>query len=159
MALPLAAVSIFWHIVIVVWFLIALSLILVVLIQKGRGGGLASAFGGAGASSLLGTKTGDFLTWLTIGLVAAFLILSVIMGLYMRPVQSEELSGPAAQTVPAPQTTETPPPASSTESKPATTTGNKEAASQPAAQTKTTTAQPPANPTPQQPAAADTPKK
>jgi len=159
MAIPLAAVSIFWHIVIVVWLLVALSLILVVLIQKGRGGGLASAFGGAGASSLLGTKTGDFLTWLTIGLVAAFLILSVIMGLYMRPVQSEELFGPAAQTVPATQTTETPSPASSTGSKPAEATGSKEAAPQPAPQSEKPATPGPTTETPPQPGAADTPKK
>ena len=36
-------------------------------------------------SGLLGTKTGDFLTWVTIGLVGVFLILGVIMVKYYRP--------------------------------------------------------------------------
>jgi preprotein translocase subunit SecG len=135
---PLAAISMVWHIVIVVWLLAAVLLILVVLLQKGRGGGLAAAFGGAGGSSLLGTKTGDFLTWVTISLVAMFLVLSVGMGLYMRPIQSEELSMPPAQTATAveqqPGTSETPP-----------------AAAQPEAQTGNTN-------TPQ-PAPANTPAK
>jgi preprotein translocase subunit SecG len=102
MMLPLAAIAFMWHVVIVVWLVIAVTLILVVLLQKGRGGGLAGAFGGAGTSSLLGTKTGDFLTWLTIGLVALFLVLSVVMGLYMRPLASNDLMAPVqTQTAPA----------------------------------------------------------
>ena len=40
-------------------------LILLVLIQKGRGGGLASAFGGGGGNTAFGSKTGDVLTWAT----------------------------------------------------------------------------------------------
>ena len=36
-----------------------------ILIQKGRGGGLSGAFGGGGGSSAFGAKTGDVLTWAT----------------------------------------------------------------------------------------------
>ena len=71
--------------------LIALALILIVLIQKGRGGGVGAAFGGGGANSLLGTKTGDFLTWVTISLVALFLVMAVVMGKFMRPDGSSNL--------------------------------------------------------------------
>jgi len=46
----------------------AVILVLVILIQKGRGVGLSGAFGGGMAGGILGTKTGDFLTWATIGL-------------------------------------------------------------------------------------------
>lgn len=157
MMCPLAAISMVWHIVIAVWLLAASLLIVVVLIQKGRGGGLTAAFGGAGGSSLLGTKTGDFLTWVTISMVATFLILSVVMGLYMRPIQSEELSMPPAQAAataeqPAGQPTETtPPPAAGTETKTdAATAPEGETAAQPATQTE--------NKTTPQPAPAETPE-
>jgi preprotein translocase subunit SecG len=92
--LPLAKVSFLWIVVMLVWLLIAAALILIVLIQKGRGGGLSSAFGGGGANSLLGTKTGDFLTWVTISLVALFLIVAVVMGKFMRPQESSSLAIP-----------------------------------------------------------------
>ena len=71
----------------IAWVLIALVLILIVLVQKGKGGGLSSAFGGAGGGAgLLGTKTGDFLTWVTITLVALFFLLAIILGKFYRPV-------------------------------------------------------------------------
>ena len=45
--------------------------ILLVLIQRGRGGGLAGAFGGMGGQSAFGTKAGDLFTRITIGVAAA----------------------------------------------------------------------------------------
>ena len=51
-------------------------LILVVLLQKGRGGGLGAALGGTGGSAF-GTRTGDVLTWVTIVLTSLFLILEL----------------------------------------------------------------------------------
>ena len=44
---------------------IALFLILLVLVQRGRGGGLAGALGGAGGSSAFGAKAGDVFTKIT----------------------------------------------------------------------------------------------
>lgn len=76
-----------------IWFIAALILILVVLVQKGRGGGLSAAFGGVG-SSLLGTKTGDFLTWVTICLVAVWLLLSVVAAKWYKPSASQALRSP-----------------------------------------------------------------
>ena len=55
---------------------ICVLLIVVVLLQKGRGGGLGAAFGGAG-SSAFGTRTGDVFTWVTIVLTALFLLLAI----------------------------------------------------------------------------------
>lgn len=111
MILPLAAIPPIMKIVAAVWVIAAVVLILLVLIQKGRGGGLAGAFGGAGANSLMGTKTGDFLTWVTIGLVVLFLFLAVILAKYYKPAPSTGLDAPASQTTPAmpptPQGTET----------------------------------------------------
>ena len=62
----------------VIWillFVVALFLILLVLIQRGRGGGLAGAFGGMGGQSAFGTKAGDLFTKITIGVAAAWILL------------------------------------------------------------------------------------
>ena len=55
-----------------------LFLIVLVLIQRGKGGGLAGAFGGLGGQSAFGTKAGDIFTKITIG-VAAFWIFFCIV--------------------------------------------------------------------------------
>jgi len=86
---PFLAVGFLMTGVIVIWFICALALILIVLIQKGRGGGLSAAFGGGMASGILGSKTGDFLTWLTIALVGIFLTLAVVMAKFYRPSISD----------------------------------------------------------------------
>lgn len=88
-AFPLLAVSFIMKLVAVVWFICALALILVVLIQKGRGGGLSGAFGGGLASGILGSKTGDFLTWVTIGLAGVFILLSVLLAKFYKPAISD----------------------------------------------------------------------
>ncbi len=53
-------------------------LMLIVLIQRGRGSGLAGAFGGAGGSSAFGAKTGDILTWATVVVAAFFILLTSV---------------------------------------------------------------------------------
>lgn len=98
MTLPLAKVSFLMGLVGVVWVFVAIALILIVLVQKGKGGGLSAAFGGAGAGGLLGTKTGDFLTWVTISLVAAFFVLSVVMVKYFKPTGATGLEAETQQT-------------------------------------------------------------
>ena len=55
--------------------LTAIFLILLVLVQRGRGGGLAGAFGGMGGQSAFGTKAGDLFTRITIGVAAFWIIL------------------------------------------------------------------------------------
>lgn len=105
MALMLA-LSLLGNLVVALFVLLCVALILIILLQKGKGGGLGAAFGGGGAGSLLGTKTGDFLTWVTISLVAGFLVLAVLMGKFMRPsgTSSELLAPPAPSTSTAPIT-------------------------------------------------------
>lgn len=74
-------------------FLTALFLILLVLIQRGRGGGLAGAFGGMGGQSAFGTKAGDTFTKVTI-VVATFWIVLCIVGVkYGSNVQSKMAEG------------------------------------------------------------------
>ena len=68
---------------ITLFIVICILLIGVVLLQKGRGGGLGAAFGGAG-SSAFGARTGDVFTWVTIVLVTLFLVLAVVTSLKFR---------------------------------------------------------------------------
>jgi preprotein translocase subunit SecG len=82
---PILAVSFIMNVVAVLFVLCCVSLILIILIQKGIGGGLSAAFGGAMASGILGSKTGDFLTWVTIVLVGVFLTLAVVMAKFYKP--------------------------------------------------------------------------
>jgi preprotein translocase subunit SecG len=68
--------------VITLFIIVSVILILLVLIQKGRGGGLASAFGGgAGGATAFGSKTGDVLTWATAIVFGVFLLLGVAANL------------------------------------------------------------------------------
>ena len=58
--------------------LTAVFLILLILIQRGKGGGLAGAFGGLGGQSAFGTKAGDTFTRITIGVAAFWIFLCVV---------------------------------------------------------------------------------
>ena len=83
---PILAVSFIMNVVAVLFVISCVSLVLIILIQKGRGGGLSGAFGGAMAGGgILGSKTGDFLTWVTIVLVGVFLMLAVVMAKFYKP--------------------------------------------------------------------------
>ena len=85
--------GIFMNFVAVLFVLVCIVLILVILLQKGRGGGLSGAFGGGMAGSLLGSKTGDFLTWVTIVLVAVFLLLAVVLARFYRTSDTDYGTG------------------------------------------------------------------
>jgi preprotein translocase subunit SecG len=67
-----------FELVIVLIVIVAVFLVLVVLAQNSKGGGLASNFGGSGASQLMGVKkTGDILEKLTWGFAIAIVVLSM----------------------------------------------------------------------------------
>ena len=66
----------FLNIVIVI---LTLFLIVLILIQRGKGGGLAGAFGGMGGSSAFGARTGDVFTKVTVGVAIAWILLSMLM--------------------------------------------------------------------------------
>jgi len=139
--LPLLAVSVLMNFVAVLFVLVSLILVLVVLMQKGRGGGLSGAFAGGMASGLLGSKTGDFLTWVTIVLVSIFLCLAVLMARYYRPqvkyggtATAAETEAPAGESsAPQPATAEQPAPAGPAAPAPSATGAQPAPASQPSA--------------------------
>jgi preprotein translocase subunit SecG len=91
---PLLAAGLIMSVIAGLFLLCSVVLILVILIQKGKGGGLSSAFGGGMASGLLGSKTGDVLTWITIGVVGFFLLVAVVLDKWWRPT----VSGPGTRT-------------------------------------------------------------
>jgi preprotein translocase subunit SecG len=76
-----AMMGFFFYLTIIAFIFVCLILILLILIQKGRGGGLASAFGGAGGNTAFGSKTGDVLTWTTSVVFGVFLLLAVALNL------------------------------------------------------------------------------
>jgi preprotein translocase subunit SecG len=59
--------------------IIGFLLMVLILIQRGKGGGLAGAFGGAGGSSAFGSRAGDKFTRATIYLAAVWILLTMLM--------------------------------------------------------------------------------
>lgn len=63
---------------------ISVLLIAVILLQRGRGGGLVGALSGLGGQSAFGTKAGDMFTRITIGIAAAWVIMLGLSGQVLR---------------------------------------------------------------------------
>src|SRR5476651_692905 len=63
----------------VLMILTSLFLICLVLIQRGKGGGLAGAFGGAGGSFAFGTKAGDVFTRVTMIAAVVWIALNMVL--------------------------------------------------------------------------------
>jgi preprotein translocase subunit SecG len=84
---------------------IAFLLVVVVLAQNSKGGGLSSQFGGSGASNMFGVKkTGDFLEKSTWVLVAIIMILSLATNFTNPGVQStNEILDAAGEQAPVTQ--------------------------------------------------------
>ena len=100
-----------WKLTMGVVFIVAcVVMIILVLLQKGRGGGLWGAFGGAGGQSAFGSKTGDVFTWVTIVVAAVFLLLAMVMSPSFTPDNPDEEFGAPRMPGPAPSGG-TPPPA------------------------------------------------
>ena len=85
------------YISIFIFLIVCVFMILLILIQKGRGGGLASAFGGQGGNTAFGSKTGDVLTWVTSIVFGLFLLMAVALNLLGDRVNKMKTgAGPAA---------------------------------------------------------------
>ncbi len=95
--------------------LTAIFLIVLILVQRGKGGGLAGAFGGMGGQSAFGTKAGDLFTRITIVAAAFWIILCIISVRFIGAPQSVISSKLGGASVPAaPGKTSTPGPAEKT---------------------------------------------
>jgi len=62
----------------IVTIVLSLMLMFVVLIQRGKGGGLAGAFGGVGGSSPFGSRAGDAFTKFTLYLAGVWVLVIMI---------------------------------------------------------------------------------
>lgn len=76
---------------------VCLFLMLVILLQRGRGGGVAGAFGGGGGSGAFGAKTGDVFTWITVVVAAIFVGLAVAANFAFDESRIASAEGPALE--------------------------------------------------------------
>lgn len=97
--MSLLAVSWLSHLLNVLVIGTGLMLILLVLIQRGKGGGLAGAFGGAGGSSPFGSRAADAFVKITLYL-AAFWVLLIMIHVKVVKYQTAPAE-PAAATAPS----------------------------------------------------------
>jgi preprotein translocase subunit SecG len=90
-----------WNIILpTLLFLTSAFLVLLVLIQRGRGGGLAGAFGGLGGQSAFGTKAGDLFTKVTIGVATFWIILCAFSVKMLNTTGSELISSDLGKQAP-----------------------------------------------------------
>jgi len=78
------------------FFLIAL-----ILVQRGRGGGLVGAFGGMGGQSAFGAKAGDLFTRFTVITVIIWITLCISILLFMKQGDNSGQGGFGGGNVPA----------------------------------------------------------
>lgn len=145
-------------------FLVSVFMILLILVQRGRGGGLVGALGGPGGQSAFGTKAGDLFTRITIVTAAIWIVLLAAAAYTLKEKDLPETGavgdlGPSL-TNPDADKKSTTSGASADPAAPPATTGTTPAATTPPAATETPA---PAASTPTPPAAetsapaADTP--
>ena len=76
LSLPLALGWLHWFFIIPICIL-SIFLTLLILVQRGRGGGLTGALGGMGGQSAFGAKAGDLFTKITIITAMIWILLSM----------------------------------------------------------------------------------
>jgi preprotein translocase subunit SecG len=91
---------------VIIHVIISLFLILVVLLQQGKGADLAGAFGGGGSQTAFGARGATTLLHkLTTGFFVAFVLTSLSLAILQARPRGSVMSGaaaPAAPTAPAP---------------------------------------------------------
>ena len=71
---------------IIIEVLIGILLMLAILMQSSKGGGLAGSFGGANIGTVFGVRrTSDFLTKFTQWLAGIFMVLALVINLWLLP--------------------------------------------------------------------------
>ncbi len=91
-------------ILIALYIIVCVALIVIVLLQSGKGEGLAGVFGG-GSQTIFGARTGDVLTKTTTVLAILFMCLSLALALLSTRTDrslGDEISRAAAQLPAAP---------------------------------------------------------
>lgn len=89
-----ADVPFYVHALNTIVLLLSAFIILLVLIQRGKGGGLAGAFGGAGGSSPFGSRAGDAFTRFTLIIAAIWAVcIMVEVKLVQRAGSQQQILG------------------------------------------------------------------
>jgi len=89
--------------------IIGILLMLAILMQSSKGGGLAGSFGGANLGTVFGVRrTSDFLTTVTQWLAGIFMVLALVINLWLLPRGGEKKesviqSGPPPAALPPSQ--------------------------------------------------------
>lgn len=71
-------IDLFQGLMAILLILTSAFMILLILVQRGRGGGLSGALGGAGGQSAFGSKAGDVFTRITIGTAVVWILLAML---------------------------------------------------------------------------------
>ena len=116
-----------YYLFVTLYVIACLVLMIVILLQQGKGGDIANAFGGGASQAVFGARAGaTVLTKVTTGLSAAFMVLALVLAVWGARGTSSVVGGvdgpatpqlPAAATAPGPIA-----PAGATTPAPATTT-------------------------------------
>ena len=93
-----------YYLVLTVYVIVCLALMMVVLLQQGKGGDIASAFGGGGSQTAFGARAGaTVLTRATAVLGGLFMVGAVVLSIIGRPGAGSLMRGvnaPPVQTAP-----------------------------------------------------------
>ena len=76
--------------------IVGMLLIFIILLQRGRGGGLAGALGGMGGQSAFGTKAGDLFTRITVVLAVIWIVLCAGQIPLLRAIGTDKYEAPDA---------------------------------------------------------------
>ena len=112
--------SIWFWITTLVFILVSATMVLIILVQRPSGGGLAGAFGGAGGAStetVFGGRVGDALTYATVTAFVLYLSLAITLNLLdtsqpatPRPTAPAAAAAPGADDGTTPPANQPPPP-------------------------------------------------
>ena len=84
-----------YGVIVSIIIVLAILLVLVVLAQNPKGGGLSSQFGGSGATQVMGVKkTGDLLERLTWGFAIAIFVLTLSTTFFIEEPQQDVIQSP-----------------------------------------------------------------
>lgn len=115
-----------YYLFVTLYVIACVVLMVVILLQQGKGGDIANAFGGGGSQAVFGARTGaTLLTKVTTGLTVAFMGLALLLAIWgSRGTGSVVggVEGPAAVPLPAGATDIPAQPAATTPSAPAAST-------------------------------------
>ena len=94
-----------YYITAIVYVLVCFVLVLVILLQQGKGGDIANAFGGGGSQAAFGARSGaTVLSRATSILAVLFIVGALVLGIVGQRGPGSVVGGraPAAPTAPAP---------------------------------------------------------